>query len=55
MIKQTYKGKSCEFHAHKAILYAQSSYFMKAFTGNFKVSFGAKAHGCIPNKATGSE
>jgi hypothetical protein len=55
IIKQTYEGKTREFYAHKAILCAQSSFFMKAFTGNFKVSFGAKAHICMPEKVTGSE
>ena len=36
-IKQIYKGKVREYHAHKAILCADSSYFLKAFTGNFRV------------------
>lgn len=37
-IKQIYKGKVREYRAHKAILCADSSYFHKAFTGNFRVS-----------------
>jgi hypothetical protein len=37
-IKQICNGKTREYHAHKAILCAQSSYFLNAFTGNFKVS-----------------
>jgi hypothetical protein len=36
--KQICNGKTREYYAHKAILCAQSSYFLKAFTGNFKVS-----------------
>jgi hypothetical protein len=37
-IKQIHNGKTREYFAHKAILSAQSSYFLKAFTGSFKVS-----------------
>ncbi|KAJ8108593.1 hypothetical protein OPT61_g8068 [Boeremia exigua] len=36
-IKQiSVNGQVREYHAHKAILSAESSYFLKAFTGNFK-------------------
>lgn len=38
MIKQIYKGSTREYHAHKAVLCMESKYFLKAFTGNFKVS-----------------
>lgn len=37
-IKQTYRGKTREYFAHKATLCGQSGYFMRAFTGGFKVS-----------------
>jgi hypothetical protein len=36
-IKQISKGKTREYFGHKAILCAQSKFFMKAFTGGFKV------------------
>ncbi|KAF1962334.1 hypothetical protein CC80DRAFT_385177, partial [Byssothecium circinans] len=35
-LKQIHNGTVREYHAHKAILSQRSSYFMKAFTGNFK-------------------
>ncbi|KAF2123057.1 BTB/POZ protein [Lophiotrema nucula] len=35
-IKQTYKGATREYHAHKAILCKGSDFFSKAFSGNFK-------------------
>ncbi|KAF3009938.1 hypothetical protein E8E13_011078 [Curvularia kusanoi] len=41
VIKQIYKGKAREYYAHKAILCVESSYFRKAFTGNFKESHEA--------------
>jgi hypothetical protein len=37
-IKQIHDGKTREYFAHKAILSAQAPYFLKAFTGEFKVS-----------------
>ena len=36
-IAQTINSSTREYYAHKAILCSQSKYFMKAFTGNFKV------------------
>jgi len=36
-IKQICKGKTREYFGHKAILCTQSDFFMKAFTGGFKV------------------
>jgi hypothetical protein len=36
-IRQTFKGVSKEYHAHKQILSNQSDWFLKAFTGKFKV------------------
>ncbi|KAB2110314.1 hypothetical protein AG0111_0g1018 [Alternaria gaisen] len=35
-IKQVYEGKTREYHAHKVVLCLASSYFLNAFTGNFK-------------------
>ncbi|KAH6625363.1 hypothetical protein C7974DRAFT_280672, partial [Boeremia exigua] len=37
-IKQIAQGKVREYHAHKAILSADSSYFFRAFTDEFKAS-----------------
>ena len=38
-IKQVSKnGQIREYHAHKAVLGADSHFFYKAFTGNFRVS-----------------
>ncbi|KAF2821943.1 hypothetical protein CC86DRAFT_410338 [Ophiobolus disseminans] len=34
-IKQTYDGRTREYHGHKAIPCFQSVYFMRAFTGSF--------------------
>lgn len=34
-IRQMYKDKVCEYHAHKAVLSLESLYFAKAFTGRF--------------------
>jgi len=36
-IRQIYKGETKEYFAHKAILSAHSKWFMRAFTGRFKV------------------
>jgi hypothetical protein len=36
-IRQIYKGKVTEYHAHKAVLCLPSAWFRNAFTGNFKV------------------
>jgi hypothetical protein len=36
-IKQTSNGKAREYFGHKAILRAQSDFFMKTFIGGFKV------------------
>jgi hypothetical protein len=36
-IKQTWKGASKEYYAHKAILSINSRWFHNAFTGNFAV------------------
>jgi hypothetical protein len=36
-IKQISNGRTQEYFAHRAILCNDSDYFMKAFTGNFKV------------------
>jgi hypothetical protein len=47
-IKQINAGKVREYYAHKAILSADSNYFLKAFTGSFKVSQGRM----IPHKKT---
>ncbi|KAF2643831.1 hypothetical protein P280DRAFT_546719 [Massarina eburnea CBS 473.64] len=35
-LNQVYDGNSRVYHAHKAILCKESTYFMKAFTGNFQ-------------------
>lgn len=37
IIKQIYKGETREYFAHKAVLCMNSRYFLRAFTGNFKV------------------
>ncbi|KAH8641632.1 hypothetical protein IG631_04573 [Alternaria alternata] len=35
-IEHVYEGKTCEYHAHKAVLCLASGYFLNAFTGSFK-------------------
>lgn len=50
-IRQVSKnGQVREYHAHKAILSADSRFFYKAFTGNFRVS--ARLHLLSPYKLT---
>jgi hypothetical protein len=37
IIKQIYNGEAREYYAHKAVLCMNSKYFLRAFTGDFKV------------------
>ena len=49
-LKQTAYGQTREYHAHKAVLCMESRYFLKAFTGNFKVS--VENYNCLRGRAT---
>jgi hypothetical protein len=53
-IKQIYNGETREYYGHKAILCFQSGYFMKAFTGHFKVCLGIKTEEHITQNIPGS-
>ncbi|KAF2000823.1 hypothetical protein P154DRAFT_563001 [Amniculicola lignicola CBS 123094] len=41
-IKQTYNDKTREYHAHKSVLCLHSTYFLKAFTGNYREASDAE-------------
>jgi hypothetical protein len=38
ILKQIFNGQAREYHAHNAVLCMESRCFVRAFTGNFKVT-----------------